>query len=217
MIRQRIRVRFAKRGDLRFIGHRDFMECFFRLLRRAYIKPSMSEGFHPKPRVSFPAALPLGVVGEDEILEMEMGEQTDAEILCGRLQKATIPGVEFLAVELLPTVRTKARVKFFEYVFAVPADRRENLNRRAAWVEKRDTLPVQRVGREEKTVDVKHSLISLGLEEDGVLRFRLRADIPDSCGPRDVLAVLEIADVESLGSVIVRSRVILEPEAESVS
>lgn len=213
MIRQRIRVRFAKRGDLRFVGHRDFMECFFRLLRRASIKPAMSEGFHPKPRVSFPAALPLGVVGENEILEMEMNEQTDPETLCGRLQKAAVPGVEFLGVELLATVKTKARVKFFEYVFAVPADRREEMARRVAWVEEQDTLPVQRVGREDKTVDVKCCLVALALEEEGMLRFRLRADIPDSCGPRDVLAVLEIADLEQLGGVIARSRVILEPEA----
>ena len=209
MIRQRIRIRFTKFGDLRFVGHLDFMQCFFRLLRRAAIKPAMSQGFHPKPRVSFPAALPLGVVGEDEILEMEMPELTEAVSLCAKLRDATIPGLGFTSAEVLPAENIRAKVSAFEYVFAVPEDRREALRLRAEWVMRQETFPFQRVGRE-KTVDIKRGLVSVCLEADGTLRFRLRADIPDGCGPRDVLGVLEIADVESLGSVIVRRRVILE-------
>ena len=73
----RIRIRFSKTGDLRFIGPRDLMDAFHRILRRAGIRPAYSQGFHPKPKVSFPVPLTLCVEGENELLEIELPE--DAE------------------------------------------------------------------------------------------------------------------------------------------
>ena len=60
MIRQRVRIRFPKQDDLRLISHRDLMRAWERLFRRAGVALSMSEGFHPKPRMSFPSALAVG-------------------------------------------------------------------------------------------------------------------------------------------------------------
>ena len=72
MIRHRIRVRFEKSGTLRYIGHRDLMRLLERLFRRAGVVPAMSEGFHPKPRVSFPLALAVGIEGRAELFELEI-------------------------------------------------------------------------------------------------------------------------------------------------
>ena len=58
MVRQRVRIRFRKQGDLRLIGHRDLVRCLERLFRRAGLPLGMSEGFHPKPRMSFPRPWP---------------------------------------------------------------------------------------------------------------------------------------------------------------
>ena len=62
-IRQRVRIRFRKSGDLRLIGHRDLVRAWERAFRRAALPLGMSEGFHPKPRMSIPAALGLGIEG----------------------------------------------------------------------------------------------------------------------------------------------------------
>jgi len=65
-LRIRYRIRFAKAGLLRWISHRDLASLWERLLRRAALKLSMTEGFHPKPRVAFPSALALGVESQDD-------------------------------------------------------------------------------------------------------------------------------------------------------
>ncbi|HBO42708.1 MAG TPA: hypothetical protein DD670_01970 [Planctomycetaceae bacterium] len=62
-VRQRVRIRFSKQGDLRLIGHRDLVRVMERLFRRAELPLGMSQGFHPKPRMSFPTALALGIGG----------------------------------------------------------------------------------------------------------------------------------------------------------
>ena len=77
MVRLRVRIRFSKQGDLRLIGHRDLMRCLERLFRRAGLALSFSEGFHPKPRMTFPLALAVGIEGVDEVMEVELAERYD--------------------------------------------------------------------------------------------------------------------------------------------
>jgi len=93
MVRQRVRMRFCKQGDLRLIGHRDLMRCLERLFRRAGLPLAMSQGFHPKPRMTFPSALALGIEGVDEVLELELTESPPAEELLQRLTPHAPPGL----------------------------------------------------------------------------------------------------------------------------
>ncbi len=204
----RIRIRFSKGGDLRFVGHRDLMEAFRRILRRAEIRPAYSQGFHPKPKISFPAALPLCVVGENELLEIELPEnQEDAhpEKILALLQKNSIPALNFISAEVIPAGMKKAKVTAFAYAMAVPAERRENAYRRIEWVLAQSSIPFQRIGHD-KTVDVMESLISLSLSEDGTLQFKLRS-MDNGSGPRDILALLELGDLETRGCVLIRKNV----------
>ena len=59
-------------------AHRDLMRCFERLLRRAGVTLRMSQGFHPKPRMTFPSALAVGIEGTDEVMELELAESCTA-------------------------------------------------------------------------------------------------------------------------------------------
>ena len=72
---------FRKQGDLRLIGHRDLMRCLERLFRRAGLALGMSQGFHPKPRMTFPLALAVGIEGDDEVMELELTEPPAADEL----------------------------------------------------------------------------------------------------------------------------------------
>jgi radical SAM-linked protein len=85
MIRQRIRIRFAKQDDLRWLSHRDLLRTWERLIRRAGLPLSMTEGFHPKPRMNFPSALAVGITGLDEVVELELCEERTAEELLEHL------------------------------------------------------------------------------------------------------------------------------------
>ena len=57
---QRIRLRYTKRGRLRFTSHRDFQRAFERALRRSQVPMAYSAGFTPHPKVSYANAAPTG-------------------------------------------------------------------------------------------------------------------------------------------------------------
>jgi len=67
---QRLRIRYAKRGRLRFTSHRDFSRAFERAVFRARIPMAYSSGFNPHPRISYAGASPTGAASEAEYLEI---------------------------------------------------------------------------------------------------------------------------------------------------
>jgi len=68
----KIRVKFSKTGLMRYLSHREVITAFLRAIRRANIPLLYSEGFHPHPKVSFGPALPVGVEGLNEYLDIEL-------------------------------------------------------------------------------------------------------------------------------------------------
>ena len=70
---QRLRIRYAKRGRLRFTSHRDFSRAFERAVFRARIPMAYSSGFNPHPRISYAGAAPTGSASEAEYLEIAPG------------------------------------------------------------------------------------------------------------------------------------------------
>ncbi|MFB6438202.1 TIGR03936 family radical SAM-associated protein [Streptomyces sp. NPDC056411] len=78
---QRIRLRYTKRGRLRFTSHRDFQRAFERALRRAEVPMAYSAGFTPHPKVSYANAAPTGTGSEAEYLEIQLTERRDPDQL----------------------------------------------------------------------------------------------------------------------------------------
>ncbi|MCB5906741.1 TIGR03936 family radical SAM-associated protein [Streptomyces pinistramenti] len=76
---QRIRLRYTKRGRLRFTSHRDFQRAFERALRRAGIPMAYSAGFSPHPKVSYANAAPTGTGSEAEYLEIQLAQHRDPQ------------------------------------------------------------------------------------------------------------------------------------------
>ena len=129
MVRQRVRIRFCKQGDLRFIGHRDLMRCMERVFRRARLPLALSQGYHPKPRMTFPLALAVGVEGIDEVMELGLSEDCTAVELRGRLAPLAPPGLAFGSIEVLPPGTKKAQVRSVCYRVPVPPEHRQGLFR----------------------------------------------------------------------------------------
>jgi len=91
---QRIRIRYAKRGRLRFSSHRDFARAFERSLRRAGIPMAYSAGFHPHPKISYVGAAPTGVASEAEYLEIALAEHREPAEVAAALDAVLPPGLD---------------------------------------------------------------------------------------------------------------------------
>ena len=97
---QRVRLRYAKRGRLRFSSHRDFARAFERALRRAQVPMAYSAGFTPHPKISYVGAAPTGVASEAEYLEIGLARRMDTGELRTMLDAALPDGLDIVeAVE----------------------------------------------------------------------------------------------------------------------
>ncbi|HVL13212.1 MAG TPA: TIGR03936 family radical SAM-associated protein [Gemmata sp.] len=102
----KVRLRFTKTGTLRLLSHHDLMRSFERMLRRADLPFKSTAGFHPGPRVVFALSLPLGVVGREEVVEIEFTRELDAADVLARLRAQAPAGLDFTRATLVPMKAT---------------------------------------------------------------------------------------------------------------
>ncbi len=95
---QRLRIRYAKRGRLRFTSHRDFSRAFERAIFRARIPMAYSSGFNPHPRISYAGASPTGAASEAEYLEIGLSETVDPATVHAALDEALPEGLDVVEV-----------------------------------------------------------------------------------------------------------------------
>lgn len=95
---QRLRIRYAKRGRLRFTSHRDFSRAFERALFRARVPMAYSSGFNPHPRISYAGASPTGAASEAEYLEIGLSEVVDPDAVRRALDESLPDGLDLLEV-----------------------------------------------------------------------------------------------------------------------
>ncbi len=95
---QRLRLRYAKRGRLRFASHRDFQRAFERALRRADVPMAYSSGFSPHPKVSYANAAPTGAASEAEYVEIGVLERLDPDAVRAALDAALPDGLDVIEV-----------------------------------------------------------------------------------------------------------------------
>lgn len=209
MTRTLVRLRFSKQGNLRLLGHRDLMRCVERVFRRAGLPLRFSAGFHPKPRMSFPSALALGIEGLDEVLEVELTAPVEAAELMQRLTVQSPPGLNFHKAELLPAGSPRARLRSTSYEVLLPPQYASGLQSRVEHLLATAHCPVQRPGRR-YALDLRAQVLELACAGDK-LRMRLRATDRGGVSPRDVLTALGLEGVEAEGARLCRIAVEVEP------
>jgi radical SAM-linked protein len=95
---QKLRVRYAKRGRLRFTSHRDIQRSLERALRRADVPMAYSAGFSPHPKVSYAGAAPTGTASEAEYLEISVTTRCDPVAVRAALDESMPAGLDVLEV-----------------------------------------------------------------------------------------------------------------------
>ena len=95
---QRLRLRYAKRGRLRFSSHRDFQRAFERALRRSGIPMAYSAGFSPHPKISYANAAATGVASEAEYVEIAVAARCDPAKVRAALDASLPPGLDVIEV-----------------------------------------------------------------------------------------------------------------------
>ena len=199
---QRVRIRYAKRGRLRFTSHRDFARAFERALRRAEVPMAYSAGFSPHPKISYVGAAPTGTASEAEYLEIGLAREVDLDELRAALDAALPEGLDIVtAVPAGPpgSGSLADRMAASQWRIELPGADESEL---AAAVERflaEDQVLVERVTKTgRKLVDARAAVVRIGVVDPGdgpppteraILDLVVRQVTP-AVRPDDVLAAL---------------------------
>jgi radical SAM family uncharacterized protein/radical SAM-linked protein len=207
--RTRVRVRYSKLGRLVAISHLETMHTLLRAIRRAGVPVAFSQGYHPKPRVSFGPALPVGVESLCEHMDLEVVGPADPEDVAARLARELPEGLRALSAEVVdprePSINEALRAVHYRAEFppeswgdgrltsCVEAFREagQATFTRAAPPKSRQRGRNQKVaGRREREINLKEIVTHLAVDGPGSVAFSLRADPSGSAKPAEVLAAI---------------------------
>jgi radical SAM-linked protein len=208
MVKDKVRIRFRKDGDLRFVSHHDLMRCFERMLRRAGLPFRSTSGFNPKPRLIFALSLPLGVVGCEEIADLELDAEIAPEETAQKLASAAPAGLSILSVERIDT-RAKARVGRVRYRTQVPESEMAGLAARLQLLMQSNQVWIERTRPHRRRVDVRSYLSGIRLV-DHVVEMEFFVTPQGTARPDEILRLLDLGELIDNGTVIERVGIALE-------
>jgi radical SAM-linked protein len=162
----KVRVRFAKRGRMRFASHRDVARAFERAVRRAGLPVAHSHGFSPHPRLSWVGAAPTGTASEAEYLEIGLTSSIPAEQVASELTQALPDGLDVLAAaEAAPgTAALADLIDASLWRLELPGVRPGELGAALTALLAADTVVVRRATKSgPKPVDVRAAIVSATL------------------------------------------------------
>ena len=114
-----MRIRYAKRGRLRFSSTRDFQRALERALRRADVPMAFSAGFHPHPKISYANAAATGTASEAEYVEISVTERLDPGAVREALDAALPVGLDVMEVVEAAPGALADRLQASEWVIAL--------------------------------------------------------------------------------------------------
>jgi radical SAM-linked protein len=193
---QRLTVRYAKRGRMRFASHRDVARAIERGVRKAGIPVAYSAGFSPHPRISYSGGAPTGAASEAEYLEIAVTSQCEPADICRRLDAALPDGIDVIEVVEAAGKTGEAQLEASEWEVVLPG---VPASAAASAVRKflaSPSVEVERLtSKGTRTLDARAAVLSLvsGAAEPAagcaILRMIVRQLTP-AVRPDDILAAL---------------------------
>lgn len=201
--KQRLRLWFARGRELRYVSHLDMARAWERSFRRAGLPVAYSRGFNPRPRFQIAAALPVGVTGRRELIDVWLDSPLTPQDLLDRLRPVLPRGLDALDVQQVdlraPSLQSQMRAA--SYLVAVNS--REPVAAIQTRIESLLDAPVIMRQRHHKgkmqAYDLRPLVQSVEVkprgDEERVLSMRLQASPQGAGRPDEVLDVLGLSTV----------------------
>ena len=191
---QKLRVRYARRGRLRFSSTRDFARAIERALRRAEVPMAFSGGFHPHPKISYANGAPTGTASEAEYFEISVTERVSPEAVRRALDEALPDGLDVLEVVMAGPGALADRLEASDWALTFRETPVSDLERAVTAYVALNRAEVSRVFKTgPKTFDTRSAVARMetGVDESGcaILRMVVRHTTP-SVRPDDILTAL---------------------------
>lgn len=218
---QRLRIKFTRGMEIKFISHLDMMRMWERAMRRAGVPIAYSQGFSPHPQMSIAAPLSVGMTGEAELMDVFCSRPVMPQWLEGAVNQQLPDGIKVTSVQQIAPVlpSLQSQVRFADFIVKVKTEKTEEEIKEAIvhllslktlpWQHKRDT------GIKSYDLRLLINEIYLITRKNGIaeIAMRLCCDNRGTGRPEQVTAALGFTGQPEL---IHRIKLVLENTNEAV-
>jgi radical SAM-linked protein len=199
---QRVRIVFSKDAELKYISHLDLLRVWERALRRARVPLAYSQGFNPRPKLLFAAALPVGCTGRAEMLDLLLERRVELRTFASDLKEQLPGGLELRSISevalALPPLPSEVVASEYEVRVQAGEDIKP-VQARLDGLLAAATIPRSRQRPDGvRAYDLRplvQSLELVGRHGDAlIIRMRLQADARGTGRPDEVMAALGMTE-----------------------
>lgn len=167
----KIRIRYERGDEVKFISHLDILKLFERAARRCDLPVSYTEGFNPRPKFVFGNPLPVGVTSECEFVDIHLTKDMSSDEVINMLNEVMPKGVRMLdATELSDkNDNIMATVSASEYILTVTATKEELDKFINAYLLNSPLNVEKRSKSGSKMMDIRPMIRDLKIEDDKVV------------------------------------------------
>ena len=199
--KQRLRIKFSRGDEVKYISHLDLMRFWERALRRAEVPLAYSEGFSPHPRISLAAPLPVGTTSEAELMDIFLQKRISLHSFMQTIGQQLSSGVDISETKEVPlrVPSLQSQLRYAEYYVEVKADKKPEEVQQALYaLLEAESLPWYHVrDTEVRHYDLRALIDDIWLitwqDSQCALGMRLRTDNRGTGRPEQVTAALGLS------------------------
>lgn len=197
----RFRLTFNVDGPLRWIGHLDLVRTWERVIRRSGLVLAYSKGFTPHPRIALAAPLPVGISGQNELMDIWLENDILPEQAQIELNTVVAPGLNVQSMKLvsldLPPMQSLLKTATYEILFDKNDLNEQEVNTSIHELLEKNTLNWEEVRGEKKRIyDLRATVIDLQLkvtkDKDVLIVMNLSMEEKKTGRPSQILKALNI-------------------------
>ena len=211
---QRVRLTYRKIGDARYIGHLDVARFWERVFRRVNLPLAYTQGYNPQPRIQFASALPVGVAGSNELVDMLLAERISPQNWLEPIAHNLPPGFGIKDLQeiplKLPAMQALLRAAIYRACWQdidekIVSDRITDLLTQTEII-----LPHSKKPNKHSNLRPRIHQISIIASKEGQVCIRMNLQA-GALGNARVDEVIRVLDLSQHHPSIVRERLIFEP------
>jgi len=204
---RKLKVSFSKTGTAKYFGHLEFVNIVFRAIKRANLDIKYSQGFHPKPKVSFENPLAIGIESEIENMYIAVSQLIKREVVVQRLNKQLPEGLEILECTDAPSKAEINRIDSFTYRVRI-----KDFDFDESAIQKfknQEEVIVERLNKKGKInkINLKKIVLNICLTSKKEIEFILKPDNGKIVRPYQVLKkIFNFTDEQNKKAMVVKIR-----------
>jgi radical SAM-linked protein len=195
---KKLKISYSKRGPAKYFGHLELVNIFLRAIRRAGIAIKFSEGFHPKPKISFEDPLPVGVESVNEKFYLSLCGDVKRKHIVDSLNKHLPKGLDVLTCQIASTKSVSKKLRTATYL-VTKKDGVFDEKDLDCFLNDREII-VTRTGPRSKTkkIDLKKMVLKIELSAPNRLKMTLKTEPGKTVRPFEVMEKIFRMPVEEI-------------------